>query len=116
MQPILLKTLLVSIVLTIAPLPADAQSQTITYHCQDTTSFQVTFFEQTARVRLQSQTLTLSQVPSGSGIQYSNGRTTLYTKGNEASISIAGERTYDRCIAQTNNRPNNRRSRIRALW
>lgn len=116
MRSIQLRTLLATTILTIVPCPAFAQSQSITYRCQNATTFRVTFLQETVRVRLQSQTLTLPQVASGSGIQFSDGRTTLYAKGNEASIDIAGERAYDRCIAQTNNRPNNRRSRIRALW
>ncbi|HEY9616756.1 MAG TPA: MliC family protein [Microcoleaceae cyanobacterium] len=116
MQPVQFRLLLASIALTIAPLPAYAQSQTITYRCQDATTFRVTFLEATARVRLQSEILTLPRVPSGSGIRYSDGRTTLSASGKEASIEIAGERAYNRCVAQTSNRPNNRRSRIRALW
>lgn len=116
MKPVQLRVLFIFLFLTIAPLPAYAQSRTITYRCQNATTFRVTFLSEMARVRLQSQILTLPQVDSGSGVQYSDGRTTLSAKGNEASIDINGNRAYDRCTAQINNRSNNRRSRIRALW
>ncbi|MGI0489242.1 MliC family protein [Pantanalinema rosaneae CENA516] len=111
-----MRVLFVFLFLAIAALPASAQSLTITYRCRNATTFRVTFLREMARVRLQSRILTLPQVAAGSGVQYSDGRSTLYAQDREASMDIDGERVYDRCIAQIENRPNNRRSRIRALW
>lgn len=39
----------------------------------------------------------LDQVPAASGVKYSNGRTDLYTKGDEAFLEEGGQRLYANC-------------------
>lgn len=86
----------------IAPQPLMiAQRKTIIYQCNQGRSFEAEYTATTARVTLDKQTLSLPQVPVASGVRYSDGRTTLSTKGDEAFIEVDNQITYRDCTAIT---------------
>lgn len=99
--------LLVPLTLATLPLPAKAQEPTeestmsYRYECAAGETFQAEFSPIGAIVQLSNETLTLAQIPSGSGARYSDGTTTLYTKGEEAFIEVNGETTYAECFGQS---------------
>jgi membrane-bound inhibitor of C-type lysozyme len=76
-------------------------ARTVTYQCQSDRAFSARFSSQEADLLLDNRGLTLPRVESTSGARFSNGRTTLYAKGNQAFIEENGQRTYENCIAQT---------------
>lgn len=89
-------------ILTIITLPAQAQQQIYTYQCNGGKGFQAEFLHESAKLTLPNQNnpLTLPQVVSASGVSYSDGRTMLFTKGEEAFIEVEGETAYQNCLAQ----------------
>lgn len=99
--------LLVPFTLATLPLAANAQEPTqestaaYRYECAAGETFQAEFSSIGAIVQLNDETLTLAQIPSGSGARYSDGTTTLYTKGEEAFVEVNGETTYADCLAQS---------------
>jgi membrane-bound inhibitor of C-type lysozyme len=52
-----------------------------------------------AMVMYQERDFRLDQVESGSGVRYSNGRTTLHTKGAEAFMEEGGQTLFANCKA-----------------
>lgn len=76
-------------------------AQTVVYQCSNGDSFSVRYLSESAELMLNGRSLTLPQVRSGSGIRYSDGETTLSSKGNEAFVEINGNMTYQNCLAQT---------------
>jgi heat shock protein HslJ len=76
--------------------PREAPSvRTIAYRCPDHTGFQVSMAASGTSVRLEGLArgpVTLSIAPSASGARYSDGQTTYWSKGAEATLEIAGER------------------------
>lgn len=91
--------LTLSVILAIAPLPVKAQGRTITYQCSQGKTFTSEFSPNTALVKLdRNQTLTLPQILSGSGARYSDGRTTLFIKGDEAFIEVNDKVTFEQCV------------------
>jgi membrane-bound inhibitor of C-type lysozyme len=77
--------------------------QTVTYQCRGDRAFSARYSNRQAELQLDNRSLLLSQVVSGSGARYSNGETTLYLKGNNASIEENGNVLYEDCVAQTSN-------------
>ena len=68
------------------------------YDCADAKSFIATFYpDSQADLVIDGKRITLLQQPSGSGIRYSDGHTTLYGKGDDAFVEIDGTRAYDNC-------------------
>ncbi|CAD5918518.1 hypothetical protein PCC9214_00504 [Planktothrix tepida] len=95
----------------IASFSAQAE-QRITYECTQNKTFEAQFSPNTAQVQLSSdETLTLTQVPTASGVRYSDGKITLYTKGKEAFIEKNDHKLYEQCLAQETTKP-----MIRGLW
>lgn len=92
-------------------IPIAAQSQAepnlVSYQCEKEQSLQVTFLTQSdtypdgaAAVTFpDGKTLTLPQVISGSGVKYSDDKTTFWTKGEGAFIEVNGKVTIDNCVA-----------------
>jgi membrane-bound inhibitor of C-type lysozyme len=77
-------------------------SRVFVYQCTNNQSFEARYQPQSVELMLEgSPPLTLSQVPAASGARYSDGETTLFTKGNEAFLEKNGTRVYDNCFAQT---------------
>ncbi|MFB2839529.1 MliC family protein [Floridanema evergladense] len=114
MKTIKFAAFLLPAVVAIASLPATAEQQQVyRYQCHNGKTFEAEYSPETAQLKLgENETLTLKQVPSGSGVRYTDDRTTLFTKGNEAFIQVENQVVFDSCVAQdtTNER------RIRALW
>ncbi|MGA9379716.1 MAG: MliC family protein [Phormidium sp.] len=114
MKTIKLAAFLLPMVVAIASLPATAEQQQVSrYQCSNGKTFEAQYSPETAQLKLgENQTLTLKQIPSASGVRYSNDNTTLFTKGNEAFIEVENQVVFAGCVAQ--NTTNERR--IRALW
>jgi membrane-bound inhibitor of C-type lysozyme len=114
MKTIKLAAFLFPLAMAIATLPATAnQQQVVRYQCNNGTTFEAQYTPETAQVKLsENQSLTLQQIPAASGVRYTDDRTTLFTKGNEAFIEVENQVVFAGCVAQdtTNQR------RIRALW
>jgi len=114
MKTIKVAAFILPVVVAIASLPANAnQQQAVRYQCEGGKTFEAQYSKETAQVKLgENQTLNLRQVPTASGVRYTDDRTTLSTKGNQAVIEVGNQITFQRCLAQetTNQR------RIRALW
>lgn len=92
------------LMLVTAVLPAHAQSRAVSYQCDGGRSFEAEYTTQPNQARLTmgtAQPTTLAQVPSADGARYSDGTTTLFTKGNDAFIEENGKTTYNNCIAQS---------------
>lgn len=91
-------TVMTGLTVGFVALPGYAQQSSVLYTCDQGRSFEVAYEAGAARVTLPLEILTLSQVGSASGARYSDGRTTLYTQGNEAFIEVDGQRTYGNCV------------------
>jgi membrane-bound inhibitor of C-type lysozyme len=83
---------LVSLVLlgsAIATDAAKAQANKVTYQCEEEKTFTAEYLPKKVHITLlpDGTKLTLPQVISGSGIRYSDGKTTLVSKGANATIS-----------------------------
>jgi putative lipoprotein len=61
----------------------------VAYDCAEL-SFRVELAAERARLLLPGRSLALPQVPAASGAKYSDGRTTFWSKGDEASLSLDG--------------------------
>ena len=72
-----------------------------TYRCEGGRTFSVEFDPQQQRaiLILGGRALTLKQIPGASGASYSDGRTTLRTKGRQAYIEESGAVTIRDCSA-----------------
>ncbi len=105
--------LLVLIALT---LPATAQQRLYRYQCEDGKTFEAEYLIEQAQLTLAGRKLTLPQVRSASGTRYSDGQTTLFTKGTEAFIEENGTRTYSACVGQLAASQPNSAQPVRGLW
>jgi len=72
-----------------------------TFVCADGTSVPATFDNEAENVTitLPDGTLTLPQVVAASGARYSDGTTTFWNKGNEATLEVNGTVVYESCVA-----------------
>lgn len=80
--------------------PSQSVSQRVTYQCRDGRSFSAHYLDDRVELVLDGRTLTLPQVVSGSGIRYSDGITTLSSKGDQAFVEVNGTMVYQDCLAQ----------------
>jgi membrane-bound inhibitor of C-type lysozyme len=72
----------------------------VTFVCDDNLTFEVEFTPEQATVLMADEALVLSQIPSASGAQYSDGQTLLATRGDAAFVEVEGEMVYENCLAQ----------------
>ena len=82
-----------------------AGPRTFVFECPNGYEFTARIEGQTAWLFLPGQTVSLPQVPSASGAQYSHGRITFWNKGDEARLEI-GEDSHQKCV----------NNRARAIW
>ncbi len=75
--------------------PADA----IVYKCDADKELVVQYLEdgKSAMVMYPERDFRLDQEPAASGVRYSNGRTTLHTKGPEAFLEEGGQTLFANC-------------------
>lgn len=71
----------------------------VSYACIGDQRISVRYFLGQTRADLsyEGKTFSLNQLPSGSGIRYSDGNLTLLGKGDEAFVEQAGARLFDGC-------------------
>lgn len=102
MKLVKFSSFILPVTFTLMTLPVQAQQQIYTYQCDAEKGFQAEFSQEFAKLTLsgQDETLILPQVVSASGVSYSDGRTMLFTKGEEAFIEVEGEMAYQNCLAQ----------------
>ena len=81
------------------------QPSTYVYECTDAYNFVTRIEGETAWLFLPNGTVSLPQIPSGSGAKYSDGDITFWTKGEEAMLEV-GEDTRRNC----------RNNRVKAIW
>jgi membrane-bound inhibitor of C-type lysozyme len=64
----------------------------LVYQCSGGQGFVVEVDEKgdSALLKMDGQSVKLPQVPSGSGAKYNDGKTTLWTKGDEAFVEVDG--------------------------
>lgn len=75
--------------------------QTHSYLCSDGYRFVVRFEPQRAWLFLDSGTTSVPQVPTRSGLLYTNRTTTFAVEGEEARLRVAGERAeHAKCVNQ----------------
>lgn len=89
------------------PLSAKLTSQTATYvyECTDGSTFVSRIEGETAWLFLPTGTISLPHIPSGSGTKYTDGKTTFWSKGEEAMLEV-GEGIRQNC----------RNNRVLAIW
>lgn len=71
--------------------------EVLTFQCQGGKSFTGSFTVEQAIVTLAGEKFTLPRVSSGSGAKYSDGATTVWTKGEEALIEVNEETILNNC-------------------
>lgn len=77
---------------------SNSRRSPIIYYCQKGKTFQVQFSSETARLILKGNKIyTLRQIPSTSGTQYTDGKVSLYLKGEEAFIEVSHKLIYHNC-------------------
>ena len=76
-----------------------AAPQRAVYQCEGGKSFTVGFVDNgnSALLPIEGNSIKLSHVPSGSGARYSNGKTALWTKGDEAFVETNGKIVLKDC-------------------
>ena len=79
--------------------------QTYVYECSDNYSFVARIAGEKAWLFLPKRTLHLPHVPSASGVKYSDGQITFWSKGDKAFIED-GQETYRNC----------KNNRAKAIW
>jgi len=80
--------------------PAPNVISTATYQCDDGKGFTAVFRDNdTVRATFGSKVLELPQVESASGARYSDGSTTIFTKGDTAFVEVGNNRLFDNCVA-----------------
>jgi membrane-bound inhibitor of C-type lysozyme len=79
--------------------PAPA-TKTVEYKCANKKTLKVEYSDKGAKFELDKKQLTLPSVKSDSGAKYSDGKTTLTTKGKETSVEANGKKVLDQCVAK----------------
>ena len=71
----------------------------ITYACDEGKSFALELYENVdiAFLTVPGKRLYLHRMPSASGVKYSDGNTTLWIKGQKASVEIEGQTEFKNC-------------------
>ena len=90
-----------------SPLPAEPvpQAATFVYECDDNSTFMARIEGETAWAFLPTGTVSLPQIPSGSGAKYSDGDIMFWSTGEEATLEV-GEGARRNC----------RNNRAKAIW
>lgn len=106
MNPLKLNALLVSLLTTLAILPAEAQTRNVSFQCGQGGTFEAQVEKDKARVRLDSgKTVELLPVDSRIGRKFSDGRMLLYVNEGEAFIEVNYMMVYSQCMAQQSSVP-----------
>jgi hypothetical protein len=87
-------------IFTFNSLPSLAQNNktAILYRCKEGKTFQAEFIGNTVNLQLKrGQILKLASVVTGSGVKYTDGKVTLYTKGEDAFIEANKKTTHNGC-------------------
>ena len=71
----------------------------ITYACDERKSFVLELYENVdiAFLAVPGKRFYLHRMPSASGVKYSDGKTTLWIKGQKASVEIEGQTEFKNC-------------------
>lgn len=72
----------------------------IAYRCRGGQTFQAAYRSESADLTLNGETSTLPRVPTMSGVQYSDGYTTLTSSESEAVVEQNGAPAFANCTAQ----------------
>jgi membrane-bound inhibitor of C-type lysozyme len=84
---------------TPAPAPAPT-AKTVEYKCASKKTLKVDYSDKGAKFELDKKVVTLPSVKSASGAKYSDGKTTLSTKGTEVSVEANGKKVLEQCVAK----------------
>jgi membrane-bound inhibitor of C-type lysozyme len=84
--------------------PTRAQtSDLITYRCDNNKGFTAVYTigeaNNSVRLTFGTKVITLPQIESASGARYSDGSVTLFTKGDEAFVTVGDNRLFVNCVA-----------------
>lgn len=74
-------------------------TKTVEYKCASKKTLKVEYSDKGAKFELDKKQLTLPSVKSASGAKYSDGKTTLSTKGKEAFVEANGKKVLDQCVS-----------------
>ena len=91
-----------SFIFSLNSLPSLAQSNKtpILYRCKEGKTFQAEIIGNTVNLQLKrGQILKLTSVATGSGVKYTDGKVTLYTKGEDAFIEANKKTTHNGCTS-----------------
>jgi membrane-bound inhibitor of C-type lysozyme len=71
----------------------------VTYTCDGGKSFVLELYENVdiAFLTVPGRTFSLHRMPSASKVKYSDGKTTLWLKGQTASVEIGGQTEFENC-------------------
>ena len=71
----------------------------VTYTCDEGKSFVLELYENVdiAFVKTNGKRFYLHRMPSASRVKYSDGKTTLWIKGQTASVEIEGQTEFENC-------------------
>jgi membrane-bound inhibitor of C-type lysozyme len=74
----------------------------ITYRCDEGKSFVLELYENVdiAFLMVPGKRFYLHRMPSASGLKYSDGNTTLWIKGQNASVEIGGYTEFKNCLVK----------------
>jgi membrane-bound inhibitor of C-type lysozyme len=92
-----------SFIFSLNSLPSLAQSNKIPilYRCKEGKTFQAEIIGNTVNLQLKrDQILKLTSVATGSGVKYTDGKVTLYTKGEDAFIESNKKTTHRGCTSR----------------
>lgn len=91
-------SLLLFLVFNMSIAQSNSQRSPIIYYCQKGKTFQVQFLSKTTQLILKGNKIySLRQIPSASGNQYTDGKVSLYLKGEEAFIEVNHKLIYNNC-------------------
>jgi membrane-bound inhibitor of C-type lysozyme len=82
------------------PAAVASTTKTVEYKCASKKTLKVEYSDKGAKFDLDKKTVTLPSVKSASGAKYSDGKTTLSTKGKEAFVEANGKKVLDQCVSQ----------------
>ncbi|PZV27480.1 MAG: hypothetical protein DCF12_04165 [Snowella sp.] len=91
-----------SFIFSLNLLPSLAQNNKtpVLYRCKGGKTFQAEFMGNTVNLQLKrGQILKLTSVATGSSVKYTDGKVTLYTKGEDAFIEANKKTTHNGCTS-----------------
>ncbi|MFM7571949.1 MAG: MliC family protein [Snowella sp.] len=87
-------------ILNLLPSLAQNNKTPVLYRCKGGKTFQAEFMGNTVNLQLkQGQILKLTSVVTGSSVKYTDGKVTLYTKGEDAFIETNKKTTHNGCTS-----------------